>query len=667
MYHPTDPEPPSPYNDEDFEFIELMNIGPSTLDLGGVSLTNGVTFDFPVGLTSTVERVIDITDIWRYEQTDTDLGTAWRPYAYDDSSWPEGDALLCKEGASLPANKGTILTLGPITFYFRTHFTLNADPAVDTITLEMNTVLDDGAVFYINGVEVYRIGMTSGSYNHSTLASRTVGNAVYEGPFTIPAGSLQAGDNVMAVEVHQTTTNSSDVVFGLTLDADITYGNPVSATQLAPHEIALLTKNTAAFESRYGTGHNIIGQYLGSLDNGGEEIKLEDSSNSTILEFDYNDTWYDITDGDGFSLTIIDVNDTNLDIWDDKDGWRPSTVAGGTPGADDKSTLNPGDIVINELLAHSDTELYDWIELYNTTDRAINIGGWFLSDNNDDDPNRMKYEIAAGTIIDANDYIVFYENLHFGNPADPGCNKPFQFSENGEIVYLQSGQGGALTGYYEDEDFGASQQDIAFGRYYKASTDNFNFVAMSSNTPGSRNAYPKVGPIVINEIMYNPDLPGGSPYPDNDDYEYLELHNISGSSQLLEIGGIPWKFTDGIDFTFPLGTTIPADGYLLVVKNPAAFNWRYGTIPGVTILGPYENDTKLSNGGEKVEISLPGDLEKGVRQYIRIDRVNYDDEGLWPTSPDGGGDSLTRKNSALYGNDVANWKAAAPSPGTVNP
>jgi hypothetical protein len=311
--------------------------------------------------------------------------------------------------------------------------------------------------------------------------------------------------------------------------------------------------------------------------------------------------------------------------------------------------------------------LYDWIELYNTTDKTINIGGWFLSDNNDDDPNRMKYEIAAGTTIDPNGYVVFYENLHFDNPSDPGCNRPFRLSENGETLYLQSGQGGALTGYYDEEDFGASEPDIAFGRYYKASTDSYNFVAMSSNTPNSRNAYPKVGPIVINEIMYNPDLPSGSPYSDNDEFEYIELHNISGSSKLLETESIPWKFTDGVDFTFPPGTTIPVNGYLLVVKNMAAFDWLYGTIPGVTILGPYENDTKLSNGGEKLELSMPGDLDDGVRQYIRIDRVNYDDEGLWPTGPDGDGDSLIRKNSSLYGNDVASWKAAAPTPGAANP
>jgi hypothetical protein len=39
----------------------------------------------------------------------------------------------------------------------------------------------------------------------------------------------------------------------------------------------------------------------------------------------------------------------------------------------------------------------------------------------------------------------------------------------------------------------------------------------------------------------------------------------------------------------------------------------------------------------------------------------------WPIDADGGGKSLSRKVPADYGNDVANWQAANPSPGTANP
>jgi hypothetical protein len=106
---------------------------------------------------------------------------------------------------------------------------------------------------------------------------------------------------------------------------------------------------------------------------------------------------------------------------------------------------------------------------------------------------------------------------------------------------------------------------------------------MDYNTPDELNAPPKVGPIVINEIMYHPDWPAAGPY-DKEEYEYIELHNITGSPVTLyrDEKGEPWKFTDGIDFTFPASpneVTIPASGYLLVVRNPAAFAWRYPAVP----------------------------------------------------------------------------------------
>jgi hypothetical protein len=332
-------------------------------------------------------------------------------------------------------------------------------------------------------------------------------------------------------------------------------------------------------------------------------------------------------------------------------------------------------VVINEVMAHSKIGP-DWIELHNTTNEEINIGGWFLSDNSGGEPNLTKYRIADGTTIDSYGYKVFYEDANFSNPGDPGCIVPFVLSENGEDVCLSSplDPNGMLTGYRDVENFGASQTNVSFGRYFKSSTGNFNFVAMDYNTPDANNANPKVGPIVINEIMYNP--PTG-----NQNEEYIELYNITAAPVTLYRTDklAPWKFTDGIDYTFSASqlVTIPANKYLMVVKDLAAFITRYGTMPdGVQVLDDY--DGFLSNGGERLQIAMPGDIDEfGTRYYIRIDRVTYSDGShpedcpggvdLWPAEADGLGKSLSRKDPNGYGNDVANWKAAAPSPGLANP
>ena len=443
--------------------------------------------------------------------------------------------------------------------------------------------------------------------------------------------------------------------------------------ELAAGQYVIVAQDRNAFRARYGTTINVAGQYTGRLNNAGERITLADAIGRMILDFRYEDGWRSITDGEDFSLTVINPNNSDPNSWGEKDSWRPSAYAGGSPGQNDSDILpDPGDVVINEVLAHSHADASDWIELYNTTGTAIDIGGWFISDSND---NLTKYKIANGTTIGPYRHLVLYESQHFGNLNDPGCFEPFALSENGEQLYLSSAQNGTLTGYRAVEDFGASETGVSFGRYYKSSTDNYNFVAMDHNTEGSANAYPKVGPIVISEIMYNPDWPIDGSYT-NDQYEYIELRNISAEPVTLYdyVTGEPWKFTDGIEFVFTIETpvTIPAGGYLLVVNKPAAFIWRYPGVPPEIILGSYNG--KLSNAGESLELSMPGDIDiAGERHYIRVDRVNYSDGShpencpsgvdLWPTHPDGSGMSLTRRALSNYGNDPDNWAASVPTPG----
>jgi len=212
---------------------------------------------------------------------------------------------------------------------------------------------------------------------------------------------------------------------------------------LAPGEYIVVVQDRNAFETRYGSNINIAGQYSGKLNDAGERITLADAIGRTILDFRYEDGWHSITDGEGFSLTIIDPAHFDLGSWNAEDAWRASAYLDGSPGQDDSGILpNPGAIVINEILAHAHAEASDWIELYNTTDTAIEIGGWFLSDSID---SLFKYEIAAGTTIGPYDHLVFYEYLHFGNSNDGGSHISFALSENGEQLYLSSAQSGCIV------------------------------------------------------------------------------------------------------------------------------------------------------------------------------------------------------------------------------
>jgi hypothetical protein len=329
-----------------------------------------------------------------------------------------------------------------------------------------------------------------------------------------------------------------------------------------------------------------------------------------------------------------------------------------------------GSIVINEVLAHSHHTAPDWIELYNTTGRPIDIGGWFLS-NKHKDPTQ--YQIPDGTVVPARGYIVFYENLSFGDLSAPGCRVPFALSEAGDGIDLTSGYQGQPTAYSEQESFGGSETGISFGRF-STSDGRSHFVSLLRATPGAANAPPRVGPVVINEIMYHSPGAGGA--------EYVELLNLGGTevklyeaatqlSWRLKIKGLAKKDSGKLVFTGSSDLTIGPGQYLLIVEDPMKFRAAY-SVPAGTQIYAWPTGTLTLSVNEM-------DLAKGISidavdiGWVPMEQINYSDgahpagNDLWPKDADGKGVSLSRICADKFGDDPANWKAAPPSPGRPNP
>jgi hypothetical protein len=107
------------------------------------------------------------------------------------------------------------------------------------------------------------------------------------------------------------------------------------SVELLPGEHALIVRDLAAFEAKYGLGLPVVGRYEGRLDNAGERIELVDALGQVIHDFRYEDHWYPTTDGGRFSLTVVDPVHTDPHAWGDKDVWRPSILVDGSPGFDD--------------------------------------------------------------------------------------------------------------------------------------------------------------------------------------------------------------------------------------------------------------------------------------------------------------------------------------------
>jgi hypothetical protein len=346
-----------------------------------------------------------------------------------------------------------------------------------------------------------------------------------------------------------------------------------------------------------------------------------------------------------------------------------------SPGASNYRRLTS--VVINEALTHTDLPFEDAIELRNLTAQSINISGWWLSD---DKGTLQKYQIPTPTTLPANGFVVIYEN-QFTNREIAAI--PFALSSGGDEVVLSATTNNALTGFRTAVGFGAAENSVSFGRYVTSDARE-EFVAMSARTfgvddpssverfregRGRINAYPRVGPIVITEIMYHPPDLGAA---DNTQDEFIELHNISTVPVPLFDPLHPtnvWRLRDAVDFDFPQGTTIDPGNYLLVVSfdpvnDPTALNAfraTYNLSPGVPIFGPYSG--KLANDTDDLELKKPDAPNLEEVPYVLVDRVRYFDVAPWPVAADGTGASLQRFEVTEFGNDPINWTAATPTPG----
>jgi len=519
-------------------------------------------------------------------------------------------------------------------------------PGTSTITLTKNTlvkarVLDAGGMW--SAIEERTFVLT-------TLPDLVVTEIMYN-PAPPTAAEIAAGFTDAGAFEFVEFQNVGSQAINL---AGVRIANGVDFTfpsfDLAPGNYVLVVNDARAFALRYPSvpAGRVAGEFGNStlLDSAGERVGVGTVLGRAIQDFSYRDGWFNQTDGAGFSLVVRSPLQDRA-LWDSEDGWRASWQAGGNPAAADPSPLNPGDVVINEILAHSDGELGDWVEIRNMTDdRTFDLTGWFLSDSAD---FLDKYALPA-TILGPGQYAVFNELNHFGSA--------FALSELGDDLYLTSrAPDGTPGGYREDEHFGASDRNVTLGRFEKPSGGK-DFIPLSAPTCGTPNAPPLVGPIVINEIMYHP-LTGD---------EFIELRNLTDQDVPLhdsQPAANPWEFSDGIEFEFPAGAYVPANGYALVVKgNPAVFRAANGIPAEVPIYGPYA-PFALDNAGETIILSRPGDPEAdGFVPYILVEKITYNNKAPWPPEADGLGPSLSRVASGAYANDVVNWRPSAATGGT---
>lgn len=413
---------------------------------------------------------------------------------------------------------------------------------------------------------------------------------------------------------------------GYQITGGVSYAFP-AGLKILPGQFLVVAADPAAVQNAYGiTG--VLGPWIGSLNNSSDTIQLKDGRGAMKLDMTYSSTppWPVAADGGGASLVLARPSYGEAL----PEAWAASARIGGSPGQ-----LDPylgGDlqnIVINELLSRPAALKSDFVELYNHSTKNVDLSGCIITD----DPTTNKFRIPNGTTIEAGAQLAF-DSTQMG----------FGLSAQGETVYLLDP---TATRILDAMLFEAQEVGISVGRSPDGAS---RFVRLATPTPGEPNAARRVESVVINEIMF-------SPITQNSDDEYVELYNSGAAA--VDLSG--WKFVAGINYEFPQGTTLPADGYMVVSRNLTRLRSNYANLNNANSVGNYTGS--LSDSGERLALAkavpfLSTNSQNQVSTKflpVVVSEVNYHGGGRWGVWSDGGGSSLELIDPRADLNLPSNW------------
>jgi hypothetical protein len=529
--------------------------------------TNVISIPPPIDL-------LPLAASWRYMQTTNLDGVAWISLNAKDSTWPTGNGLLAFENNSAitPLIQTTLTDprIGSAfvnpghAYYFRTKIVVSND--ISAYQVNASAYIDDGAVFYINGTEIIpRIRMNGGTVTNMTLANGTPpgGDATTPDTFTIPGALFIVGTNVIAVEVHQSATNSSDIVFGLQLQAVFAdSGNQAFCTPGAANSIATVLPPFPPLWLNEAQANNVTGP----IDNFGQhdswaEIFNDSNTNVSLLNCFLTDNYTNLAkwafpfgptvSSNGFTMFWCD-NQTNqtagnslhagltlasgsgslvltriingatqivdyLNYTNLPSNWSYGDVPDGqpfyrremfyvTPGSTNNGASAPLTVFINEWMADNTSTLADPADGdYEDWFELYNPGantvdlGGYFL--TDNLTNKFQFQIPNNGhyLIPANGYLLVWADNESGQNSTNRADLHVNFA---------LGKGGEVIGLFAADGttidavtFGAQTSDITEGRYPNGGA---NIYSMPIPTPRAPNLVPNTAPslaLITNRVV----------------------------------------------------------------------------------------------------------------------------------------------------------------------
>jgi len=418
------------------------------------------------------------------------------------------------------------------------------------------------------------------------------------------------GKNLEYIELYNSNPWYEDIS-GYRISGEVDFTFP-AGTFLAARSYVAIAASPSDLQSVYGS-LPVTGPYTNRLSNGSGTLRLRNREGGILFEVNYSGDppWPAAADGAGHSLVLV-----NPSLGEGNPAaWVASSLIGGSPGRPEPASNNAyRSVLINEFLAHTDPPDLDYIELFNYGASAIDLAGCILTD----DPATDKFIIPANTLIQPQGFVVFDEN-----------QLGFRLDAAGETILFKDPNNLRVL---DEVRFAAQENGVSMGRSPDGAAGLYR---LETKSPGAANEARRLAPVVINEIMYDP-ISG------DDDDQYVELHNRTTAP--VDVGR--WSLDEGIKYTIPPGTTIPAAGYLVIARNAARLLSDYSNLTGANTLGNFSG--ALAHRGERVTLAMPDDLVSTNvagqvftnHVHIVVDEVTYGAGGRWGKWAHGGGSSL---------------------------
>ena len=477
------------------------------IDSNGRKSLPNIEAGFRYGGHAESKDLITLTETeWKYNADGKNLGTTWRKAEYDDSAWPSGKSYLGRATSRQKHKMTTTLTMGPTTFYFRKKF--NFEPPAGGGELQIRYLIDDGAVFYLNGKHIHRVNMKErGSIRYTTRAMSSITDAELSGSITLPGSSLKQGENLLAVEVHQYSTNDRDLAFGISLSATVeslpdgVILNELMAANRGSVMHAGTTPDWIELHNPTDRDIDLGGAGLGDgvaleptfffpaqtilpakghlvvwCDNQQEAPGLHtgfalDSEGQNIAFWWPSDEGLIIQDAIGFGPQAGDFS-----IGREPDGLGPWTLTTPSPAlANSPSELGDApSLSINEWMARPENDS-DWLELFNRSSLPLPLAGLKLSD---DPAQPDKTILPPLSFIRPGGFLRFTAD---NNPSNGPTHLGFRLNGSGEEIILTDTKDKEIDSVlFGNQTRGASQ-----GRYPDGAKSIVFFP--NSSTPGRAN------------------------------------------------------------------------------------------------------------------------------------------------------------------------------------